>query len=523
MGFRQAKWDEPLIYELGAPGRIGFLVPEVEEEVRREVGQVKVPEKIRRKKDPELPEVSEVEVVRHYIRLSQMSYGVDNGPVPLGSCTMKYNPKIGLEVAMDERVVWLHPLQDERTVQGLLEAMYLLQRWLCNITGMDACTLHPAAGAHGELAGALIIRRYHELKGQLDKKKEIIVPDSAHGTNPASSAMAGFKVVTIRSDERGNVDVEALKAALSERTAGLMLTNPNTLGLFEENILEIAELVHEVDGLLYYDGANLNGIMGYTRPGDMGFDIAHLNVHKTFGAPHGGGGPGAGPVCVKDRVVNEEENIRLADLLPGPIVVYDERERMYKLKWPGKYSVGMLKGFFANTVPLMWCFVYILSLGSEGLRKVTEQAVINTNYFVSLLKGVRGYTLPYNPERPRKHEVVVSAEKMSSETGVNAEDVAKGLLDAGFYAPTIYFPLIVHEALMVEFTESETKENIDNYARKMREIAEVAYTKTDKAKKWPLNTSKGRVDLVRANHPKFVTPTWRVYRLREKGEVKGLR
>lgn len=523
MVFRQARWVEPIIYELGAPGRIGFLIPEVEDEIKKEVGEVKVPDKVKRSSPPNFPELSEVEVVRHFVNLSQMAYGVDNGPVPLGSCTMKYNPKIAFEVATDPRVMWLHPLQDENTVQGILEAMYLMQKWLANAVGMDACTLHPAAGAHGELTGTLIIRKYHELKGQLDKKTEMIIPDSAHGTNPASSAMAGFKVITIKSAPDGNVDIEALKAAVSEKTAGLMLTNPSTLGLFEEHILEIAEIIHEVDGLLYYDGANLNGIMGYARPGDMGFDIAHINVHKTFGAPHGGGGPGAGPICVVNRVVDKEKGITLADLLPGPIVKYNEKTGKYYLKWPGPYSIGMLRAFFGNVGPLLWGFAYILGLGPQGLKEVTEQAVLNTNYFTKLLKGTKGYDLPYGPERFRKHEVVFSAEPMAHEINVNAEDVAKGLLDAGFYAPTIYFPLIVHEALMIEFTDTETKENLDRYAARMKEIAEIAYKDPKEPKTWPKNTAKGRIDVVKASHPRLVTPTWRVYRLRKEGKLAALK
>ncbi len=517
MVFRQAKWDEPLIFELGHRGRRGFIVPEADEEVKRVVGELRIPDKIRRSEDPRLPSVSEVEVVRHYTRLTQMSYGVDNGPVPLGSCTMKYNPRIGFEVAYDRRVVWTHPLQDEDTVQGLLKLLYLLQKWLANIVGMDKCTLHPAAGAHGELTGMLVTRRYHELRGQLSAKREIIVPDSAHGTNPASASMAGFTVVEVPSGNDGNIDLKALRETVSEKTAGLMITNPSTLGLFEENMLEITELIHGVDGLLYYDGANLNGIMGYIRPGDMGFDIAHINIHKTFGSPHGGGGPGAGPVCVKNRVVDEDRNLRLGDLLPGYIVEYNEDHDKYVLMGPGKYSVGLLRTFFGNIGPLLWGLTYILMLGPQGLRLATQQAVLNTNYFASKIKDVEGYSIPYGEGRPRKHEVVVSAEKLYEDTGVSALDVAKGLLDAGFYAPTIYFPLIVHEALMTEFTESETIENIDRYLERMREIAETAYNHPDEPHKWPMNTSVGRIDDVKANHPRTMTPTWRIYLERMKG------
>lgn len=509
--FRQAKWNEPLIFELGSSGRAGFIVPDPEDEVRKVVGEIRIPKKILREKPPNLPEVSEVEVIRHYTRLTEMSYGVDNGPVPLGSCTMKYNPRIAWEISSDIRINMLHPLQDERTVQGLLEILYDLQKWLANITGMDSCSLHPAAGAHGEFAGVLIIRKYHEIKEQLDRKKEIIIPDSAHGTNPASASMGGFRVIEVPSNPDGNIDVEALKSVVGEPTAGLMITNPSTLGLFEENIVEISKIIHEVDGLLYYDGANLNGIMGYTRPGDMGFDIAHINIHKTFGAPHGGGGPGAGPICVKDRLIDEEQNIWLKDLLPGYRVVYDKEKGLYKLVNNEEYSIGMLKAFFGNIVPLIWGYVYILMLGSKGLRMVTEQAVLNTNYFISSIKNVKGYDIPYGKDRHRKHEVVVSAKPLYDDTGVSAEDVAKGLLDAGFYAPTIYFPLIVPEALMTEFTESETIENIEKYAERLREISNISYSDPDKAKEWPLNTSVRRVDNVKANHPKTLAPTWRVY------------
>ncbi|ADI32443.1 aminomethyl-transferring glycine dehydrogenase subunit GcvPB [Staphylothermus hellenicus] len=509
--FRQARWDEPLIFELGNKGRKGFIIPEPEEDVKRKVGKIKISEKILREKPPNLPEVSEVEVIRHYTRLTEMSYGVDNGPVPLGSCTMKYNPRIAWEISNDYRINMLHPLQDERTVQGLLEILYELQKWLANITGMDYCSLHPAAGAHGEFAGILIIRKYHELKNQLDRKSEIIIPDSAHGTNPASASMGGFKVVEVPSGEDGNIDMDALRSVVGESTAGLMITNPSTLGLFEENIVEISKIIHGVDGLLYYDGANLNGIMGYTRPGDMGFDIAHINIHKTFGSPHGGGGPGAGPVCIKDRLIDKERNIWLRDLLPGYRVVYDENTGLYKLVNNEKYSIGLLKAFFGNIIPLIWGYIYILMLGSKGLRTVTEHAVLNTNYFISLVKDIKGYDIPYGKNRYRKHEVVLSAKPLYDDTGVSAEDIAKGLLDAGFYAPTIYFPLIVHEALMTEFTESETIENIEKYAERLREISNVSYSDPDKAKKWPLNTSVRRVDNVRANHPKTLAPTWRIY------------
>ena len=514
MTFYQASWDEPLIYEL-SQGRRGLDFSSLSEEFRKLLGEVRVPEGLRRESPPQLPELSEVEVVRHYTRLSEMSYGVDNGPVPLGSCTMKYNPKVALRLAYDDRIAYSHPLLPDESVQGLLEILYHLQEWLKAITGMDACTLAPAAGAQGEFVGTYVIRLYHALKGQGEAKDEIIVPDSAHGTNPASAAMAGFKVIEIPTAQDGNMDYEAFRSALSERTAGLMLTNPSTLGLFEQRILEIAEDVHSVDGLLYYDGANLNGIMGRARPGDMGFDIAHLNLHKTFSTPHGGGGPGAGPVCVKDRHV--ADGVRLPDLLPGPIVYYDKGNSMYRVKWPSA-SAGVLRLGLGNVPQLIWAFSYIAALGPQGLREAGEVSVINTNYFVRrLLRETKGYSLPFGPERPRKHEVVISAEPLLSETGVSAEDVSKALLDRGFYAPTMYFPLIVKEALMVEFTESETKENIDKYVEALKEIEKAARENPELVKSAPSRTAVGRVDNVRANHPRFVTPSYRVLR----GRVEG--
>jgi len=517
--FRQAKWDEPSIYEL-SNGREGIRFSHINDTFRNIMGEISIDANVKREKDPQLPEVSEVEVIRHYTRLSEMSYGVDNGPVPLGSCTMKYNPRIALRYSSDNRLAFVHPLQPEETIQGLLKALYNLQIWLAEITGMDYCTLHPAAGAQGELTGILTIRKYHEIKDQISTKDEILIPDSAHGTNPASAIMGGFKAIEIPTADDGNIEFDAFLASLSERTAGFMITNPNTLGLFEERILDIEKNVHEKDGLLYYDGANLNGILGKVRPGDMGFDIAHLNLHKTFSSPHGGGGPGSGPICIKNRkVVN---GITLKDLIPGPMIYYDKEEGLYKIKWPGKYSPGLLKAFFGNVQQLLWTYIYILSLGPQGLKETGEVSVINTNYFVKLMEKYRGYSIPYG-KRFRKHEVVLSSEPLHKETGVTAEDISKGLLDAGFHAPTIYFPLIVKEALMTEFTEGETKENIERYAKRLGEIEDIARKDPEEPKRWPKNTSVGRVNMVKANHPKTLIPTWRIKILREKGLIKTLR
>ncbi len=515
-GYRQARWNEPIVYEY--PPRSGAKPRPVEDEIVAEVGSLEIPGSLDRGSPPSMPALSETELVRHLTRLAEMSYGVDSGPVPLGSCTMKYNPRIALRYAYDERITRVHPLQDDETVQGILEIMYEVQEWLAHILGMDACTLHPAAGAHGELAGALLTRWYHKIRGQLDVKNEIIVPDSAHGTNPATASMAGFRVVEVPTGEDGNVDWNALESVIGEATAGLMITNPSTLGLFEERIMDIARLIREVDGILYYDGANLNGILGHARPGDMGFDVAHVNLHKTFSAPHGGGGPGSGPVCVKDRKVTEE--IMLSDLLPGPRVVKEDGS--YHLRWPSTGPV-MIRAWQANTPVVVWAYIYMLALGAEGLRQAGELSVVNTNYFIARLRGVRGYSIPFGPGRYRKHEVVVSAEPLRRETGVTAEDVAKMLLDRGFHAPTIYFPLIVPEALMIEFTETETKENIDAYVDALAEIAREAYKNPDRAREAPNNTASRRVNAVKANHPRSVTPTWRVKRLRDEGVIGPLR
>ncbi|PWV36916.1 MAG: aminomethyl-transferring glycine dehydrogenase subunit GcvPB, partial [Desulfurococcaceae archaeon] len=446
--WRQARWDEDLLLERGKRSSAGPLIPF--EDQFNEI-EIKIPENLLRKDEPSIPTLSEIEVVRHYTRLSQMSYGVDLGPVPLGSCTMKYNPKMLDLIAMDPRIVELHPLQDIDTVQGILEIIYLTERWLAEITGMDRCSFQPPAGAAGEFAGALMIRKYHLDRGE--ERDEMLIPDSAHGSNPASAAMAGFKVVRIPTGPDGEVSIEALKASVGSRTAGIMLTNPNTLGIFESRILEISDIVHGAGGLLYYDGANLNGIMGIARPGDMGFDIVHLNLHKTFATPHGGGGPGGGVVCARGELV---------DYLPRPLV--ERKGNKYYWDYECKKCIGTVRAFYGNIVPVVRTFAYIAMLGPQGLREVSEVSVLNTNYFIKKILEKPYYELPYAPEKPRKHEVVISASKIAKETGVTTEDIAKALLNEGLHAPTIYFPLIVSEALMVEFTETEPREVIETYA-----------------------------------------------------------
>ncbi len=498
MVFRQSKWMEPLVFEIPKRGdRETFLIDEEFSEYSSTYLS-KVPKELLRNKDPNIPNLSEVDVVRHYTRLAHMSYGIDLGPVPLGSCTMKYNPRICEELASVDEVTSLHPYQDEDEIQGILEIMYLMQKWLAELTGMDVCCLQPPAGASGEFVGALMIRKYHLDKG-LGYKDEMIVPDNAHGSNPASAAMAGFKVITIPSSEDGNVDVDALKAALSDRTAGMMLTNPNTLGLFEENIVEIANLVHSKGALLYYDGANLNGMLGIARPGDMGFDIVHLNLHKTFSTPHGGGGPGGGAVCVKEF---------LRDYLPVPIVEY--RRGKYVLNYELPKSIGRVSWYYGNVVPIVKAFIYLSMLGPL-ISEVCKVAVLNTNYLMSKIIKLKGIDLTYGVGRWRKHEFVISFEALHRETGVNAEDVAKALLDEGIHAPTIYFPLIVPEAHMIELTETEPVEEIDRVLKAYERIVKEAYKNPKSVKNRPRNTSVGRLDVFRANHPRTLVPTYRFF------------
>jgi glycine dehydrogenase subunit 2 len=413
---------------------------------------------------------------------------------------MKYNPKINEQLAGLEALGMLSPYQDESTVQGILEILHRLERWLAEITGTFEVCLQPSAGAHGEFLGTLLMREYHKLSGEAQKRIDVIVPDSAHGTNPASAAMAGFNVVVVPSDDDGCVSIGALKAAVSERTAGLMLTNPNTLGLFERNIDEIARIVHDAGGLLYYDGANLNPLLCKARPGDMGFDIVHINIHKTFSTPHGGGGPGAGPVGVSKD---------LAELLPIPRIVH--RNEVYRFDYDRPQSIGKIRSFYGNVAVLLRAYAYILSMGREGLEEAAEVSVLNANYLMSLLKSVKGMELPYDSKKPRKHECVFSAKLLKKDTGVSALNVAKRLLDYGIHAPTIYFPQIVEEALMIEPTESAEKEELDRFAEVMKKISEEAYTNPEIVLKAPHNTAVSKLDEVRASHPKTMALSWRMY------------
>ncbi|ABB15172.1 aminomethyl-transferring glycine dehydrogenase subunit GcvPB [Carboxydothermus hydrogenoformans] len=441
----------PLIFELSKEGRTGFELPELDVPAK-DINNL-IPEEMQRKTEPDLPEVAEVDVVRHYVGLSRRNFGVDNGFYPLGSCTMKYNPKINEDTSRLAGFAELHPYVPEELAQGALELLYDAEQYLKEITGMDRFTFQPAAGAHGEFTGLMIIKAYLEKKGE--KRTKVIVPDSAHGTNPATAAMCGFNVISIKSNERGLVDPEELAKVLDKEVAALMLTNPNTLGLFEEEIVKIAKMVHDVGGLLYYDGANLNAIMGVTRPGDMGFDVMHINLHKTFSTPHGGGGPGSGPVGVKAH---------LAEFLPVPVVEKDGDRYYFNYNLPN--SIGKVRTFYGNFLVVVKAYTYLKALGGEGLTDVSQKAVLNANYLREKLK--KYFYLPY--DRLCKHEFVLSG-KWQKEKGVRTLDIAKRLLDYGVHPPTIYFPLIVDEALMIEPTETESKETLDRFIEVMIAIS----------------------------------------------------
>lgn len=511
MNYRQAKWNEPTIFEISKNGKIGHIPPKPSEIEHNLTGNVidDIPSKLLRKKI-DLPQVSEGEVVRHFIRLSQQNFGVDSGMYPLGSCTMKYNPKICNLIANSDKVSNLHPLQDRSLTQGILEILYSLSSQLAEITGMHKFSLQPSAGAHGEFVGAMIMRAHHKHNDDLQKRNEMLVPDSAHGTNPASAAMAGFNVVVIPSDGDGRVNIEALKDIVSENTAGFMLTNPNTLGIFEKKILEIAEIIHSVGGLLYYDGANLNALIGKVRPGDMGFDIVHLNTHKTFATPHGGGGPGAGPVGVVKK---------LEKFLPVPIVEFDGKE--YFLEYDKPRSIGKVRNFYGNISVLLRAYVYILSLGATGLKNVSELSVLNANYIAKKILDSGLYEIPFYPDEIIKHEFVLSANKIKNEKGISALDISKRLLDYGIHPPTIYFPQIVSEALMIEPTETESKEELDNFVDKIIKIGKEAYNDPDTLRKSPRFTAVDRVDEVKASSPKTMCLTWKKWReIKEENKFK---
>lgn len=464
-----------LLFERSRPGRCESLLPECD------VEKVQFSPSALRSSAPRLPEIAEVDLGRHYTELASQTHGVNKGFYPLGSCTMKYNPRLNEEMAALSGFADIHPLQPEKSAQGCLEVLYEAERLLCEITGMDGMTMQPAAGAHGEYTGLLLIRGYHLSRGDVARKK-IIVPDSAHGTNPASASMAGFTVVSVPSNAQGGVDIDALKNAVGSDTAALMLTNPNTVGLFDPNILEITRIVHDAGGLCYYDGANLNAVMGHARPGDMGFDCVHINLHKTFSTPHGGGGPGAGPVGCKAF---------LEPFLPCPRV--RKEKEMYSFFNPEK-SIGRVRTFYGNFLVAVRALTYILTLGREGIAEASGVAVLNANYLMKKLSG--HYDMAYNTLC--MHEFVMSLERQKHNMGVSAMDVAKSLLDYGIHPPTMYFPLIVHEALMVEPTETESPETLDKAAEALIAILDKANTDAACLHDAPHCCPIGRPDEVRA-------------------------
>ena len=464
------------IIDASRPGRRAARFPDLD------VPAVALPTDALRATPAALPEVSEVDLVRHYTRLSQSTYGLDTGFYPLGSCSMKHNPKVAESAANLPGFSRLHPLQPDDTAQGTLELLWRLERALCEITGPARATLQPPAGACGEMTGLLLMRAFHESNGQ--RRRTVLIPDSAHGTNPASVTLGGYRAVAVPSDPRGLVDVDALESIVDEDVAGLMLTNPNTLGLFESDIERIIGAIHEVGALAYYDGANLNAIMGRTRPGDMGFDIVHINTHKTFATPHGGGGPGAGPVGVVDRLV---------PFLPVPRVERDGDR--YRLDEDEPRSIGRMHGFHGNVGILVRAYVYVMLHGADGLRLVSDRAVLNANYLAALVRDT--FPLAY-PDTPPMHEFVSTAAPLERSTGIRAMDVAKRVIDLGFHPSTVYFPLVVDEALMIEPTETETRETLDAFAAALVQAADEARSDPDLLHAAPITTPVGRLDEARA-------------------------
>jgi glycine cleavage system P protein (glycine dehydrogenase) subunit 2 len=468
----QNPMPEKLLYELSVPNRRGVRLP-VSDVPEAE----SLPKNLKRQEDAPLPEVSENEVIRHFHRLSNLNHHVDRDFYPLGSCTMKYNPKVNEQVSANPDFAGLHPFTPTRQAQGALEVLYELGEQLKGITGFSCVTLQPPAGASGELTGLMLMRKYHEQHGEA-KRNRVIIPDSAHGTNPATIMLAGCEVVEIKSGADGSVDPEEVRKAADERLVGMMITNPNTLGIFESNIREIAKIVHEAGGFMYMDGANLNALLGITAPAKMGFDVMHINVHKTFSTPHGGGGPGAGPVCCVDR---------LEPYLPTPVI--RKEDEIFYHDWVRPKSIGKMQGFYGNFMILLRAYTYILANGKDGLEDVSKAAIINANYLRILLQGE--YELPFADRC--LHEVVFSADKQAK-NGVRALDIAKRLLDFGMHAPTVYFPLIVHEAMMMEPTETETKETLDRFVQIMNDISKEAAKDPEFLQKAPYNTPVKRMD-----------------------------
>ncbi|MHA2337446.1 MAG: aminomethyl-transferring glycine dehydrogenase subunit GcvPB [Candidatus Hodarchaeales archaeon] len=493
---KQAIWNQPVIFEKGQKGLRNNQLPELPNELKSYVDrQLDKISKVKRITELKLPEVGELEVLRHYTRLSQMNFGVTTGFYPLGSCTMKYNPIINDKIASSHKIGLTHPDQPVETIQGCLQIIYELQEFITEIFGLPGVTVQPAAGAAGEYTGLLVIRAYHKKNGEDEERREIIIPDSAHGTNFASAAMAGYKVVIIPSTKEGLVDLEALRAAAGSKTAGFMLTNPSTLGIFEYHIKEITSIIHDAGGLCYYDGANLNAIVGISRPGDMLFDVAHTNLHKTFSTPHGGGGPGAGVVAVREDLI---------PFLPKPLVI--KKNDVYLLDYDRPDSIGKVKAYLGNFGVLVRAYVYIFMMGFEGLKAAASHAVLNANYMAHFVEKIKGINIPYKDVKTGliKHEFVASAEELKKETDISTLDVSKRLLDFNVHPPTIYFPMIVPEALMVEPTETEPIENLDRFINALENISKEAHENPEIIKSAPHNMSVGRVDdVLAARKPKL--------------------
>lgn len=471
---------EPLIFEKSKKGRSSFFL---HQDLCACDTEDLIPENLLRKTPLGLPQMSEVDIVRHYTNLSKMNFGVDSGFYPLGSCTMKYNPKVNEDISCLSGFTNIHPLQEDQSVQGMLELLYNFERYLCEIFGFEAFTLQPDAGAHGELTAILMVKKYFADKGET-KRNKVIVPDSSHGTNPASASIAGFEVISVPSNAEGEVDLERLEKVLGDDTALMMLTNPNTLGLFDRNIIKISEMVHKAGGLFYMDGANANAIIGKSKPTDLGFDIAHLNLHKTFSTPHGGGGPGSGPVGVVKKLI---------PYLPVPRVI--KTSKGYEMERFGSpRSIGKVSSFYGNISVIIKACAYLLSYGKGGIKNISQNAVLNANYLMKRLKD--HYYLPY--DRTCQHEFVISAKWQKEKYGIKALDIAKRLIDYGFHPPTIYFPLIVEEAIMIEPTETESVETLDSFIEAMISIAKECETDPELVKRAPHSTVVGRLDEVKA-------------------------
>lgn len=471
-----------LIFEISKKGRTAYSLPKLD--VEEYDLNADLPDHLDRSEPAELPEVSELQLNRHYNGLANKNFGVETGIYPLGSCTMKYNPKINEDIARIDGFANINPMQDPENTQGALKVIHDMEGYLKAVTGMYHVSLQPAAGAQGELTGVLAIKKYHEKRGELDQRTKILVPDSAHGTNPATAVVADFDVIEIKSKDDGRVDLDALEAALGDDTAGIMLTNPNTVGLYEKDVVEMSRMVHEAGGLLYYDGANTNAIMGKSTPRDMGFDVVHINLHKTFSGPHGGGGPGSGPVGVIDE---------LNDFLPNPRVEKSGDKYVVNYDYPD--SIGRVKGYYGNFGVILRAYAYILSYGMEGLKQVSEDAVLNANYLKARLQPY--FETPF--EEYCKHEFVLSGNRQKEEFGVTTKDMAKRLLDFNMYAPTVYFPLIVDECLMIEPTETESKESLDEFADALIQITKEAEEDAEFVQNAPYNTAVGLLDEVQAN------------------------